>query len=72
FTQVTLAPNDLLLLCSDGLYGSLEAEELTTLIARVATGEDCQLLIDEANRRGGHDNITVVTILTDGEVPCHG
>lgn len=55
---------DLLLLCSDGLNGMLEDDELAGILQRRrpelrATAQD---LVDEANRRGGTDNITIVLV----------
>jgi len=55
-----LLPGDTYILCTDGLHGLLEDDE----IARVATGPDpdraCRELVALANDRGGHDNITVL------------
>ena len=54
--------NDLLLLCSDGLSGKLRAEDMQRIV-KEANGDlasACSALIDEANRRGGEDNITVI------------
>lgn len=63
FRQVTLELGDLVLLCSDGLHGMLEPQELADLLGgctdRAAL---CEQLIAEANRRGGFDNITVMVI----------
>lgn len=54
-----LQSGDVLVLCSDGLYDDVTDAE----IAAMATGEDLKQaaedLIDLANQRGGHDNITV-------------
>jgi protein phosphatase len=52
---------DVLLLCSDGLSNHVSAHD----IARFALADDdmsavCAKLVDAANARGGHDNITVV------------
>lgn len=56
-------PEDRLLLCSDGLTGSLEDEEINNIITEVADPERCcRHLVDAANDRGGFDNITVVLI----------
>lgn len=56
-------PQDRLLLCSDGLTGSLEDEEIKHIITEVADPEACcRRLVDAANDRGGFDNITVVLI----------
>jgi protein phosphatase len=55
-----LEPGDTLLLCSDGLHGQVNDDEL----ARLASGRDldgaAQAMIALANERGGPDNITVV------------
>jgi len=55
-----LQPGDTFLLCSDGLHGQVNDEEL----ARLASGPDveraCRDLIALANGRGGPDNITVL------------
>lgn len=59
-----MRPGDVLLLCSDGLTTMLPDEE----IARVCreTGGDvvatARALVEEANARGGEDNITVLLV----------
>lgn len=56
-------PGDRLLLCSDGLTGSLEDAEIEGIISDVKDVEACcRRLVDAANDRGGFDNITVVLI----------
>ncbi len=54
-------PGDTFVLCSDGLYAYVRTEELPEL---AAGGGDAavQRLIDEANNRGGKDNITVALV----------
>lgn len=54
-------PGDVFVLCSDGLYAYVRTEELPDL---VAGGGDAAVerLIDEANLRGGKDNITVALV----------
>ena len=67
--RVALRRGDILLLCSDGLSGKLRAEEMRELVAR-ADGDlaaACELLVDEANVRGGEDNITVVLARVSGD-----
>jgi len=54
-------PGDVLVLCSDGLTNHALPDD----IARIALADDdtaaiCERLVECANARGGHDNITVV------------
>jgi len=71
-TNVALAAADRLLLCSDGLSGVLAPSEIRT-IATQGTDLDriCARLIEEANERGGPDNITVVLVDVE-RVPAGG
>jgi len=58
-----LLPNDILLLCSDGLTDLLWNDEILEVIrSKPNLKEASRALIDLANSRGGHDNITVVLI----------
>jgi PPM family protein phosphatase len=63
---IRLEPGDILLLCTDGLYGLVSDEELLALTQSHAPSEACRKLVDLAKERGGHDNITV-QILRTGE-----
>jgi protein phosphatase len=63
---------DVLLLCSDGLSGKLRGEDMLRIVQE--SGGDlrraCEALVDEANERGGEDNITVVLArLTGDDLP---
>jgi PPM family protein phosphatase len=61
-------PGDVLLLCSDGLTSMVPDEEIVRLV-QVAGGDIEQAarsLVDEANGRGGEDNITVLLIQFEG------
>lgn len=51
-----------LLLCSDGLYNYAPPEDHLDLITTCASEQDIYLLIDEANKAGGPDNITAVIV----------
>jgi protein phosphatase len=67
--RIKLRRGDLLLLCSDGLSGKLRSEDMLQLVS-AANGElaaACKALVDEANRRGGEDNITVVIARFTGQ-----
>jgi protein phosphatase len=58
-----LLPNDILLLCSDGLTDLVWNDEiLETIRSRPSLKEASRALIELANSRGGHDNITVVLV----------
>ena len=60
--RIRLRQGDLVLLCSDGLSGKLRSDDIQQIVLN--SGGDlskaCDALIDEANNRGGEDNITVV------------
>lgn len=54
-----------LFLCSDGLWGTVNQEDiLDTIISTPAPHEACQKLVDAANEAGGPDNITAILIVT--------
>jgi protein phosphatase len=54
-------PDDRLLLCTDGLTGMMSDNEISAILAQGADPEQtCRWLVDEANHRGGKDNVTVV------------
>ena len=58
---VEAKPGDSFLLCSDGLHGYLEEEEIPPVLARGADGA-VKHFIELANERGGRDNITAVVV----------
>ena len=54
---------DILLLCSDGLSGMLKDEEIGKMLSRRSSLEQkAALLIEEANQRGGYDNISLILV----------
>jgi protein phosphatase len=58
-----LLPSDILLLCSDGLTDLVWNDEILEVIrSKPNLREASRALIELANARGGHDNITVVLI----------
>jgi serine/threonine protein phosphatase PrpC len=64
----TTKAGDVILLCTDGLSGELSDEEIGAVLSRGAAPEQmCRELVDEANARGGPDNITVVIARFDEE-----
>jgi protein phosphatase len=57
---------DLLLLCSDGLHGALEDEEIVSVLSSDQTLEEmCEALVQLALNNGSTDNITLVLILRE-------
>ena len=60
-THQTLRRGDTLIICSDGLSGSVRREEFAEQVTEHSDLPSlCSALIDLANERGGPDNITVV------------
>jgi serine/threonine protein phosphatase PrpC len=63
---VPALPGDVFLICSDGLTTMLDDEHIARLLGRASSLEAAsRTLIDEANRAGGRDNITVVLFRLD-------
>ncbi|MEO6719701.1 MAG: Stp1/IreP family PP2C-type Ser/Thr phosphatase [Ferruginibacter sp.] len=58
--QVSFDENDRLLLCSDGLYDYLTDAELAQVMDTASLQDAADHFINEAKKRGGKDNITVV------------
>ncbi len=59
--RVDLAPDDTVLLCSDGLNEMLSDDQIGQLLRSAKNPQAaCESLVAEANARGGKDNITVV------------
>ena len=64
--EETLEPNDLVVLCTDGLSNYVKAE---TILAQVTGSDSAQEaadgLVKLANERGGRDNITAIVVQAD-------
>ena len=66
-TLVTdLLPGDLFVLCSDGLHGYLQDDELPQLLAQ-ERDKLPDLLVDLALQRGGKDNVTAVCLSIEAD-----
>lgn len=64
--QHSVRAGDLFLLCTDGLTDMLEESEIASLLIENSDiDQAARQLITQANRRGGHDNITVVLVLCE-------
>jgi serine/threonine protein phosphatase PrpC len=68
-----LPDNSVLLLCSDGLWNYFERDGEIADAVRGRNPSDalslCRWLVDAANERGGHDNVTVAAFM---EILTHG
>lgn len=67
FYKVNLAERDIMVLCSDGLYGEVGEDKITELLAKADSenmlmNDLCADFVDEAILAGGRDNITVICI----------
>ncbi len=60
-----IVTGDAFLLCSDGLHGYLQDDEIPAILAE-PRDKACKKLIDLANERGGRDNISVVVVDVTG------
>ena len=67
-TFAELRRGDVLLLCSDGLSGLVRDDEMREILLHNSDpAEACRVLVEEANEAGGHDNITAIVAVFDGE-----
>jgi len=57
-----LLPADRLILCSDGLTDLVSDDEIKQIMTDFDAETALEHLVDLANQRGGHDNITIVTL----------
>ena len=62
-----LADGDVLLLCTDGLFGVVADERIAELLESRTQPLDaiCRALVDSANAAGGPDNITALIVQID-------
>lgn len=70
FFEVDYVEGDIILMCSDGLSNMIEDEDIKLIINQGNDlSEITDKLIDEANKNGGRDNISVILVEPDyGEV----
>jgi protein phosphatase len=57
-----LLPGDQLLLCSDGLSDLVKDEEILAELEEREMPDALSAMVDLANERGGHDNITILAL----------
>jgi serine/threonine protein phosphatase PrpC len=64
-----LLPGDQVILCSDGLTDLVSDTEILIALQNNEQPAALQVLVDLANQRGGHDNITVIALRLPALVP---
>ena len=59
-----LRKGDVFIICSDGVHGVVEPEEILNVVVREGSAlqKACDALIDLANARGGRDNSTIIIL----------
>jgi protein phosphatase len=69
FTKTPLAKGDIVLVCSDGLYGVVSDAEIADVLLRGSAdlGLACDVLISMANAAGGPDNISCAAFQVMGD-----
>jgi protein phosphatase len=68
--QFDLEPDDVLLLCSDGLTEMLPPERIRDILLEEAEPKAaCERLVAEANEEGGKDNVTVIVARFEAPAP---
>ena len=62
FAKSTLTNRDCIVLCSDGLHGSLMEHEIADVVTRLSPTDACDYFIKTAENRGAEDNISVQVV----------
>lgn len=66
--EVKPAAGEFIMLCSDGLTGEVSTPEIYYEIFQSEQADTaCERLIEMANQRGGHDNITLIVTAFEGD-----
>ncbi len=70
FFQVDIAKDDIIIICTDGLYDEVGDEEMIQVLQKnQSMSEACKALVATANENGGHDNITIIGLrVTEEEI----
>ena len=58
-SPVEIRPSDILVLCTDGLWGQMTTAEMAKIVSGLTPKDACNSLVQLAKDRGGPDNITV-------------
>jgi protein phosphatase len=69
--QTRVETGDVVIVCSDGLYNVLEEAEMAEIVgAGTDAAGACRALVDAANQRGTHDNLTAAVVRACGPLPA--
>jgi len=69
FVEVPFEMNDVVLLCSDGLWGVISEPIIQSVVLELPVQKAAEKLVKLANARGGPDNISVIVARHIGAVP---
>ena len=68
FFHVSVIPDDIIILCTDGLHGEIGDDAICGIIAdNESMTETCLSLVDKVNQCGGSDNVTVICLKIKGD-----
>ena len=59
---IELKIDDLFILCSDGLHDLVSSDDIREAVAGRTPQRACELLVELAKSRGGHDNISLIIV----------
>ncbi len=65
----SVAAGDVYLLCTDGLWGEVSAEEIQQRLPQANLGRACEELVRLAKARGGPDNMSLIAVRVDAVDP---
>jgi protein phosphatase len=69
YAQLPFEKNDVVLLCSDGLWGVVSESMIQSIVIELPVQHAAEKLVKVANSRGGPDNISVIIARHAGAVP---
>lgn len=55
-------PDDVFIICSDGLWDLVQSDEMVKIVGRLPAARAAHQLIELARKRGAHDNVTAVIV----------
>jgi len=62
---IALREGDIFLLCSDGLTGLVDDDEIGRILLNTELHHAARIMVDEVNARGGFDNTTIALVRVD-------